>query len=159
MSEFINKSKNIALAQENAELISEVTELKARLSDLDKGQAGQTGEINSDEIEQLKVRIADYEQQEIVFNARILAVAKEVQKDSSGKEILRKLLSALSVEDSASVEAAIERHYRKKETIKKVIAFLFGVQLVLTIWLYVDYSRDGEFFRALVELWQRLIGT
>lgn len=153
MSELIHKSKIAALEQSNFELVNEISCLKDELDVLNDEIERLKGE-NPDDIKQLSEKVSEYEQREAEFKARILSITKTAENNSNKYEVVEQLLSALQVEDTAIVETLIEQYYKKKETPKKIIAFLLGVLISLVAWLIAAYLENDESYN-MISKWVR----
>lgn len=155
MSEFVNKAKIAGLEQSNAELINEISNLKIELDDLN-GEIERLREENPDDLKHLKEKVTEYEQRETYFKERVLSISKIAKNHNNNDEVVKQLLSALQVEDTATVETAIEKYYKKGGLSKIIIAFLLGVLLPLVAWQVADYLKNDEFYNAII---RRVIGN
>ncbi|MDX2494093.1 MAG: hypothetical protein QNK27_03940 [Desulfuromusa sp.] len=150
MSEFIHKAKIAGLEQSNAELINEISNLKFELHDLNTEIERLRGE-NPDDVTHLKEKITEYEQRETEFKERVLSISKIAGNNNKEDEIVKQLLSALQVEDSAIVETAIEQYYKKNGVPKIIITFLLGVLVPLVAWQIADYLENVESYNAIIK--------
>ena len=153
MSELINKSKIAALEQSNFELTNEISNLENELHDLN-GEIERLRGENPDDIKYLSEKVSAYEQRETEFKGRILSITKIAKNNNNKHEVVKQLLSALQVEDTASVETSIEKYYKKRERPKIIIAFLLGVLVSLVAWLIAGYSENDEFYNTIMK-WVR----
>lgn len=153
MSELIHKSKIAALEQSNFELSNEILNLQNELQDLND-EIGRLKAENPDDIKHLSEKVSEYEQREAEFKARILSITKTAESHNEKHEVVKQLLSALQVEDSARVETSIEQYYKKQQGPKIIIAFLLGVLVALVVWLVAGYLENDESYNMIIK-WVR----
>lgn len=155
MSEFVHKTRIASLEQSNSELIDEISNLKTELHDLNI-EIESLKRVNPDDIERLSEKVTECEQHEAEFQERILSITRESKNTPPKYEVVQQLLSALQVEDTVSMETAIEQYYKKKGAPKIIIAFLLGVLVALVTWLIVDYLENDIPYNTIIK---RVIDT
>jgi len=149
MSEFIHRTEIAALKQSNVKLNQVISNLEAELHDL-KCELERPRREDSDEKKQLKERIPEFEHSEAELKERMSVITRKAKRNNK-KQVVKQLLSTLQVEDTAIVEAAIEKYYKKKEVPKIIIAFLFGVLCPLVVWWIAIYSENDKFYNSIIE--------
>ncbi len=150
MSEFIHKAKIAALEQSNAELIDEISSLKIELDKLNDEIEHLRGE-NPDDIKYLREKVTEYEQREANLKERVLSISKIAENNNENAGVVKQLLSALQVVDSAIVETAIEKYYKKNGLPKIIIAFLLGLLVPLVVWHIAKYLENDEFYNTTIK--------
>lgn len=149
MSEFINKSKIAALSQSNADLIDEISALRAECQRLK--DAAQPRESHQDNADQLRQTIATHEQRETDLREALELVAWKAKTTKEIGGIVHQLMDALQLADDGSVEVAIDKFYKKRSTPRIAIAFLVGVLSPLMAWHVVLYHQTGELPFTFIE--------
>jgi regulator of replication initiation timing len=120
MSEYIHKTQIAALNLSNSELLNEIEDLKAKLQELN--EEPERAELeNPVEIEHFKKKVAELEQRETEFKARISALTKEAQ------------------------------NYKKPGPQKVIIAFLLGIFASLAAWSVTQYLENDKFYSLLIK--------
>jgi DNA repair exonuclease SbcCD ATPase subunit len=162
MSEFIHKALIAKLNQSNSELTRELESLRNQIQ-AQKRELEHVRANAPDEAEHLKKKIKEYEQRETEYQQHLASISKAAENARDKEQLAEQFLSALPLVDAAPVATAIERYYRKSQSLKIIIAFLSGVLVTLGVWLVSDMVLNDRPYSAilkkLIEDVSRLTGS
>jgi len=149
MSEFINKAKIADLQHANAELINEISNLKIERDGLNTEIHRLRGE-NPDEVNHLRKKVTEYEERETEFKERLLIIFEKAKSNAKKDDVVKELLSAFQVMETANVETAIDNYYKRKWRPRVITFFLLGILVSIVSWISFMLIVKDEHFSDII---------
>ena len=165
MSEFMNRTKITALELSNADLVAEISNLTNEIAELKteidrlSGKNSEIVELEDEapaaidpvEINQLREKIAAYEQRDTEFKALISATNEKIKSPGQRLQAIKHLLSTLRVGDTETVEQALDKYLLKKRAANRAIAFILGILVSLAILAATGHLGDWQSFLSFLK--------